>query len=46
MVPPIGLPVLDLLDAQRSERHSVFVFPGTEGEKLLVGFPKCRVPFS
>lgn len=39
-VRPIGLPVLDLLDSQRSEQHSAFVFLGTEEEKPLVGFPK------
>ena len=39
-VRPIGLPVLDLLEAQRSESHGVFVFAGTEEEKPLVGFPK------
>jgi integrase len=37
---PIGLPVLDLLEAQRSEQLGVFVFAGTEEEKPLVGFPK------
>lgn len=39
-VRPIGLPVLDLLDAQRSEQDGTFVFLGTEEEKPLVGFPK------
>lgn len=41
-VRPIGLPVLDLLEAQRSEQHqhSNLVFAGTEEEKPLVGFPK------
>jgi integrase len=39
-VRPIGLPVLDLLDAQRSEQDDVFVFAGTEEGKPLVGFPK------
>jgi integrase len=37
---PIGLPVLDLLDAQRSDQDEAFVFPGTEDGKPLVGFPK------
>lgn len=40
-VRPIGLPVLDLLDAQRSEQHDAFVFAGTEQGKPLIGFPKC-----
>ena len=39
-VRPVGLPVLDLLDAQRSEQDDVFVFAGTEEGKPLVGFPK------
>jgi integrase len=39
-VRPIGLPVLDLLDAQHSDQDDVFVFPGTEDGKPLVGFPK------
>jgi integrase len=39
-VRPIGLPVLDLLEAQRSEPHGVFVLAGTEEEKPLVSFPK------
>jgi len=39
-VRPIGLPVLDLLDAQRSEQDDLFVFAGTEEGKPLVGFPK------
>ncbi len=39
-VRPIGLPVLDLLEAQRSEHHGDFVFAGTEEDKPLVGFPK------
>jgi hypothetical protein len=37
---PIGLPVLDLLDDQHSDQNDVFVFPGTEDGKPLVGFPK------
>jgi integrase len=39
-VRPIGLPVLDLLDAQRSDQDGAFVFSGTEEGKPLVGFPK------
>lgn len=39
-VRPIGLPVLDLLDAQHSDGDDVFVFRGTEDGKPLVGFPK------
>src|SRR5262249_50408922 len=39
-VQPIGLPVLDLLELQNSEPQGVFVFPGTEKDKPLVGFPK------
>jgi integrase len=37
---PIGLPVLDLLNDQHSDQNDVFVFPGTEDRKPLVGFPK------
>jgi integrase len=39
-VRPIGLPVLDLLEVQSPEADGGFVFPGTEEEKPLVGFPK------
>jgi integrase len=39
-VRPIGLPVLDLLDTQRSEPLGVFAFAGTKEDKPLVGFPK------
>jgi integrase len=39
-VRPIGLPVLDLLEGQSFEADGDFVFPGTEEEKPLVGFPK------
>jgi integrase len=39
-VRPIGLPVLDLLEAQRSESDGGVVFAGTEEDKPLVGFPK------
>jgi integrase len=39
-VRPVGLPVLDLLEDQRSEPSGGFVFAGTEEEKPLVGFPK------
>jgi integrase len=37
---PIGLPVLDLLDVQYSNKKHVFVFSGTQDGKPLVGFPK------
>jgi integrase len=37
---PIGLSVLDLLDALRPDVPGDFVFPGTEAGKPLVGFPK------
>jgi integrase len=40
-VRPVGLPVLDLLDAQRSDQDDGFVFRGTEAGKSLVGFPNC-----
>ena len=36
----IGLPALDLLDARHSDEDDVFVFPGTQEDKPLVGFPK------
>jgi integrase len=39
-VRPVGLPVLDLLEDQRSGPSGCFVFAGTEEEKPLVGFPK------
>jgi integrase len=39
-VRPIGLPVLDLLEGQSFKADGGFVFPGTEEEKPLVGFPK------
>ena len=35
---PIGLPALDLLDALHSDEDDVFVFPGTQEGKPLVGF--------
>ncbi len=38
---PIGLPALDLLDARQSDEDDAFVFPGTQEDKPLVGFPKC-----
>jgi integrase len=37
---PIGLPVLDLFDSLHSHEEGIFVFPGTETGKPLVGFPK------
>jgi integrase len=37
---PIGLPALDLLDARHSDADDAFVFPGTQEDKPLVGFPK------
>ena len=39
-VRPIGLPVLDLLEDQRSKSDGGFVFVGTAEAKPLVGFPK------
>jgi integrase len=37
---PVGLPVLDLLDPLRPQEGNLFVFPGTEEGKALIGFPK------
>jgi integrase len=36
---PIGLPALDLLDPGDSDEDDVFVFPDTQDDKPLVGFP-------
>ena len=37
---PVGLPAVDLLDNQQRDLDEVFVFPGTQEGKPLVGFPK------
>jgi integrase len=37
---PIGLPVLDFLDRLRPIKQGVYVFPGTQSGKPLIGFPK------
>jgi integrase len=39
-VRPVGLPVLDILESQRTDAFATFVFDGTEDGKPLVGFPK------
>jgi len=37
---PIGLPVLDFLDRLRPDKRGIYVFPGTQSGKPLIGFPK------
>ena len=37
---PIGLPVLDFLDRLRPDKLGIYVFPGTQSGKPLIGFPK------
>lgn len=37
---PIGLPVLDFLDRLRPDKQGLYVFPGTQSGKPLIGFPK------
>jgi len=37
---PIGLPVLDFLDRLRPDKQGIYVFPGTQSGKPLIGFPK------
>jgi integrase len=37
---PIGLPVMDFFDRLRPNRLGIYVFPGTQSGKPLIGFPK------
>jgi len=37
---PIGLPVADFFDGLRPHKQGIYVFPGTQSGKPLIGFPK------